>query len=480
MMLTLGAFAFDPAAGRLTRDGRPVTIGGRALAVLTALAHAEGTVTKEALLTAAWPGLTVEEGNLTVQVAALRKLLGDDAIVTVPRVGYRLRTGAAGPAAGLPRVAVRPLEVIGGDDGDAALAAGLAQDMITALGRFRQFVVLSRPTAADAAAAGLSYGLEGSLRRAAGRLRISARLADARGAQLWARSFDGAPGDIFSFLDGITASVAASAAPGIEAAEIARVRRERPASAAAHDLYLRALPEIYSETEQGNLRAEALLERAVAIEPENGLYLAHLSWVLEHRFSMCLSTLRPEDPARAIACARAALLYAGGDPRSLCHAAATLCFVAADFAVGIAAIERAMADNPDNVAVLVNAGVIFLAAGDLPRSEALFRKCLQLSPADPGLHMFWCGLANIALLSGDFEAARERALRALAANPVFDPSHWMLVSALAHLGRTDEAAGALARLRAQTPGLSLSRLAATGLNPGDLLLDGLRRAGLPD
>ena len=162
--LAFGPFMLDAARGALLRDGAPVALGQRALAVLAALAETPGrTVAKEDLLARAWPGTLVEEGNLTVQIAALRKALGPgpdgrDWIVTVPRVGYRLvrDDGSAPAGAGTepPGLAVLPFQVLGGATGDAYFADGVAEDIITALGRFRSVTVLAAAPALAARPAG--------------------------------------------------------------------------------------------------------------------------------------------------------------------------------------------------------------------------------------------------------------------------------------------------------------------------------------
>ena len=232
--LAFGPFMLDAARGALLRDGAPVALGQRALAVLAALGETPGrTVAKEDLLARAWPGTIVEEGNLTVQIAALRKALGPgpdgrDWIVTVPRVGYRLvRDDGSAPAdAGTepPGLAVLPFQVQGGATGDAYFADGVTEDIITALGRFRSVTVLAavslalrdRPAHEVAQELGARYVLRGSLRRAGERLRITAELVDAvAGTHLWAQTFEGTAGDVFEFQDRITESVATAIEPQI-------------------------------------------------------------------------------------------------------------------------------------------------------------------------------------------------------------------------------------------------------------------------
>jgi TolB-like protein/Tfp pilus assembly protein PilF len=487
--VAIGPFLLDPG-GHLTRDGVAVPLGGRALAVLSVLASVEGTVTKDHLLDAAWPGVTVEEGNLTVQIAALRRLLGEEAIVTVPRVGYRLRRAplAGAPVHGPPRLAVLPFEIIGGGPEDTYFADGLAEDLIAALGRFRQFIVVSRRAAvaaeADLPAIGVGYRLDGSLRRAGGRLRIAARLSDViTGAHLWAKAFDGGDEDVFAFQAHIAGAVAAAVAPGIEAAEIAAVRT-RAANATAYDIGLRALAEIHSETESGNRRAEALLTRALAIEPDNGMNLALSAWVIEHRTTMGWSPFGPDDRARAVDYARRTLMHAQGDPRALTHAGMALVQVGREYDLGMAVLDRALEENPLNALVVLSVGVATVHCGDLARAEALMHRALALSPGDPLRHIPFCGLAHIAVLRQEFQAALAWATRSLAVNPSFDASLWMLIAAHTRLGNPLEAAAMLVRLMDMNPAVTVASIRSG--QPSRLperiepILEALKAAGLPE
>ena len=191
-----------------------------------------------------------------------------------------------------------PFANLGGDPEQDYFADGVVDDIITALSRFRSFAVIARNSsfvykgrAVDvrqvAQELGVRYVLEGSVRRAGDRLRITAQLVDgATGAHLWAEHFDGALDDVFDFQDRITESVAMLVEPQIQSAEIARSRRERPGSIAAYDIYLQALPKINDETSSENAEAHALLTEALALEPDNALLLAHTAWALAHRTAM--------------------------------------------------------------------------------------------------------------------------------------------------------------------------------------------------
>ncbi len=259
-VVRFGPFAFDRARMVLERDGSPVPVGGRAMFLLAALAEANGSVvTKAELMDAVWPNQVVEERNLTVQMAGLRKAMGDlpegeDPIRTVSRVGYRLVLDGPSPAAQetssvWPSVVVLPFANLSGDPDLAFFADGVTEDLITALSRFRTFAVVERgssfaykgrvvPAPEIALALGVRYLLDGSVRREGRRLRISARLSDAGGVLLWADSFEDELGGTFEMQDRITAEVVDLVEPQITRAEVERSRRKNPESMDAYDHFL--------------------------------------------------------------------------------------------------------------------------------------------------------------------------------------------------------------------------------------------------
>src|SRR5689334_21507722 len=233
-----GPFAFDAERRNLARDGRRLEVGHRALGVLHALLEANGqVVTKERLMDFAWPGAVVEESNLSVQIAALRKLLGPAPgggawIATVARIGYRfagpITTEAAqeselASSATRPSVAVLPFENLSGDPDQQYFVDGITEDIIAALSRFRWFFVIARnaafafrhkPPGEVTQALAVRYALAGSVRKSGNRIRISAELVDARSATtLWADRYDFEFGELFSVQDRITEQVVGTIEP---------------------------------------------------------------------------------------------------------------------------------------------------------------------------------------------------------------------------------------------------------------------------
>ena len=337
---SFGPFVLDAARGLLQRNGKSVAIGQRGMALLEALLDAGGgVVTKADLMERAWPGTIVEEGNLTVQIAALRKSLGTAAdgqewIATVPRLGYRLVQPGAGSReadATVPALAVLPFANLGGDRGQDWFADGVVDDIITALSRFRSFAVIARNSAfvykgravdvrQVAQDLGVRYVLEGSVRRAGERLRITAQLVDGvSGAHLWAEHFDGAAGDVFDFQDRITERVAMVVEPRIQ------VGGNRPLAArtAGKHRGLRHLSagagRRSNRSRQRERGGHALLTRALALEPDNALLLAHAAWVLDHRIAMGWPPVGPDDRTNCAELARRGLQRAGGNPTVMAH-----------------------------------------------------------------------------------------------------------------------------------------------------------------
>ena len=492
----------------LRRDGVPVPIGQRALMVLDGLVAADGAVvTKSELMARAWPGLVVEEGNLTVQIAGLRKELGarpdgQDWIVTVPRVGYRF-AGLGGPPvaaqpalageSGKPRLAVLPFANLSGDPSRDYFADGVVEDLITAFSRFKSFAVTSRNStfaykgrAMDvrqvARDLDVRYLLEGSVRHAGDRVRVTTQLVHASsGTHHWAQSFDGELGQIFEFQDRITEAVVGLVEPQIRRAEIDRARRQWPADPQAYDYFLRALPHFYARDPAAYREALSHLEQAIALEPDYAAALAYASWADARRGTVSLKMLTDEEAARCLAHARRALQYGEDDPMVLAICGHSLLAVGQMRAEGLATADRALKANPNNVAVLVLVGICNMLAGDLDKAEACYRRAYQLSPGAPEAYESLAGIGFALFLKGEDEAALEWLEQSLATLVDWPPTYWMLTAAYAHLGRLDEARTMLQRLIAFAPQTSIAGMMTVRARSDDRLdrlIEGMRKAGL--
>lgn len=505
---TFGPFVLDVGCGLLQRNGKSVAIGQRGLALLQAMLEANGgVVSKAVLMERGWPDTIVEEGNLTVQIAALRKSLGPtpdgrEWIATVPRAGYRLVRPADGAGATnitlsvTPALAVLPFVDLGGVPEHDYFSEGVVDDIITALSRFKSFAVIARNSsfvfrdrAVDvrlvAKELGVRYVLEGSVRRSRNVLRITARLVEGvGGAHLWAQSFDGVLDNVFEFQDDITERVATIVAPLIHGAETERSRRERPGSIAAYDIYLRARSKILTESASDNAEAFALLTQGLTLEPDNALLNAYAAWALEHRITMGWPPLGPQDRQECFMLARRGLANSAGDPAVTAHCAMALVQVAREYDWGMAVLKEAVEANPNNLMVVTAAGVANLHCGSVEMALALFHRASRLSPRDPLAHISLCGTAHAQMILGNYSEAVVLASRALAINPNFDASLWMLIAANAQLGRLEQARHFLDELRKASPATTIARIKAgqPAKDPSRIsaILEGLRIAGLEE
>ncbi len=366
--IVFGPYRLDRQRRSLTRDGAPVQLGGRAFDTLALLAAAGGeTVPKQALLDQVWPGLAVEENNLQVQVSTLRKALGAGWIVNVPGRGYRLAPppGLQGPepaeaAEGIAGIAVLPFQNMSGDPEQEYFADGMAEEITTALSRVRSLLVIARQSSFTfkgrvtdvrqvGRELGVRYVLEGSVRKAGRRLRITAELADATdGAQLWADRFDGQIEDVFDLQDRVTVSVVGAIEPRIRAVEIRRAQRKPPESLQAYDLLLRAQPLAYRMQEADNAEARRLLRRAVDIDPGYAPAFAQLAAC--HWFD--ISQGWTQDIVLATTeikkLAQLALETGRDDPEVLASISHRIALPGGDLDGGIALAEQALALNPNS------------------------------------------------------------------------------------------------------------------------------------
>lgn len=501
--IAFGPYLFDTTSATLLRGDDVVALGGRAAAVLKALLEADGeVVAKSQLLDRAWPDTIVEEGNLAVQVATLRKTLGtrpDGAewIGNVARVGYRLVRETGGATSGIPAIAVLPFANLSGDRAEDYFVDGIVAELIAALSRFKTFAVIARNSsfafrdrAVDvrdiARALGARYLLEGSVRLAGPRVRVTAQLIDgASGAHLWAENFDGARGDILDFQDSITEAVIGLIEPQLRRVEIERARRKRPENLDAYDLYLQALPLMQGvrivQLEDFD-RAIELLERAIALDPDFAPALALAAWAHEMRLTRG-GTAPPgvDDAAEALLLSARGLAADNNDPNVALVAGIVRLTISGEHATGLALIRRAQAANPNSLLIANVAGYAHFFMGDYDAAIASHERFLQLSP---GLaETFWSlnGIARAHLAAGRIEEALAWGLRGLEASEGVDFSHCIVAAAYAHLGRIDAAQAQLARAHAIWPNLTISSLLGrTGQPDGRdrVLVEGLRLAGL--
>ncbi len=471
---SFGPFVLDRERQALLRDGEAVPVGHRGYLILAALLDANGeTVSKSTLLERGWPGLVVEDANLTVQIGSLRKAMGADGetlIVTVPRTGYRLVRPAQAPA-GMPSapaaatIAVMPFANLSGEPEQEYFADGMADELITALSRFKSFAVVSRTSTfaykhksidirEAAQELGVRYVLEGSVRRAGTRLRVTAQLVDSdTGAHLWAEKFEGATTDVFAFQDAITEGVVGLVEPTIRKAEIERARRKRPENLDAYELFLQAIPAMYGMEREDYTAAIALLERAIAIEPGFALALAFTAWAHEKRLSLASHpSLQTADAARCLELAERALAAGADDPMVLGICGWLVFQIGRENAKGLTALRRSLAANPNNLVVLNLAGYASAHSGDLAEARSYFTRALKISPGSPDAFQILTGWAMVEVVDNNPIKAVALCQQALSTFNEWPFTYMTLGAAYGYLGRAAEARAAVDRLLELIPG----------------------------
>jgi adenylate cyclase len=395
-----------------------------------------------------------------------------------------------------PSIAVLPFTNMSGDPEQEYFADGMVEDIITALSRFNQLFVIARNSsftykgrAVDirqvAKELGVRFVLEGSVRRAGTRVRITGQLIDAAtGAHLWADKYDGGLEDIFDLQDKITASVVGAIEPALRKVEMERARRRPVENLDAYDLYLRALPMVYAFRPDQNLAALELLGKAIDLDPTYAPALAFAAWCHEQRLVRGWPPVGKDDAGTAIALAQRAIAADSDDAMVVASAGFVLVMVGRDYDTGLHAVRRGLELNPGSGFVAFISSTALLMGGNPEESLAQAERAMVLSPMDPGAFMFLtiAGLAH--LFGGRPDQALNLARRSVALYPDWDTTYWLLVPAYVQLDRLADARAALAKLVSLSPGLTVSgaqqRLPIKNPASLDMVLDGFRRAGLPE
>ena len=411
---------------------------------------------------------------------------------------YSLRPNAvpAQPALSLPdkpSIAVLPFTNLSGDPEQDYFADGMVEDIITGLSRIKWLFVIARNStftykgrAIDVKKAGrelgVRYVLEGSVRKAAGHVRITAQLIDATtGAHVWAEHYDRKSDDIFALQDEITLSVVGAIEPSLRSAEVERAKRKRPDSLDAYDLVLQALPGVYSRMPEQEENALVLAERAIALDANYAL--AHACAAHSHHTLYARGGLKAEHRAAAIRHAQAAIAYGQDDAVALAFAGFVLGIDAHDRAAAFAAFDAALAISPSTAITYIYGSIILGFAGDAERAAEWAERGLRLSPLDPWRSSAFNTLAIGHIQHGRYEEAAAVARKAVQCSPGFSVCHMVLAAALAKLGRIEEAktAGARAlglhpsfRYGAWLPSVNCVPELATSLS------EAFREAGLPE
>ena len=505
--LSFGRYRIEPRGG-LMSGAREVRLTPKALALLTYLAQRPGEViSKEELFAALWRDTAVGDAALVTCIQELRRALRDNArrpryIETLHRRGYRFiaenrpAVASAPDASGLPlpdrpSIAVLPFANMSDDPDQEFFADGISEDLITGLARIRWLFVIARNStfvykqrAVDVKQVsrelGVRYVLEGSVRRAGNRLRISAQLIDAAtGGHHWAERYDRQLGDIFAVQDEITRSVAGAIEPRLLAAEGVRALSRSAEDLGAWELVARAQTYVWRMTGLDYETAIGILERAVEIFPDYaparallafcGAFAAHMGWGTRHQ-----TFLARDHAVRAIALddhdpwAHIGLGYWALMERRTEEA--------------LAAFRRALDLNVNSAAANAHLGHALAFAGEDRQAIEHAELAIRLSPFDPmtALSLGTIGVAHYT--AGRYAQAAEYTAQAARLRPGFQGAHRLHCASLAQAGRIDEARTLLRVVRQQQPQLSSDWIKANvPYQTPELMqrfLHGMKKAGL--
>jgi TolB-like protein len=524
MILSFGDYEIDVERRELRRAKAPVHVEPQVFDLLVYLVqNRDRVVSKEDLIASVWGGRIVSDSTLTSRINAARNAVGDSGkdmklIRTIARKGLRFvgavrvqangdepaqaaappldeirkQTRPALPLPDRPAIAVLPFTNMTGDPAQEYFSDGISEDIITALSKLRWFFVIARNSSfvykekavhmkQIAEELGVGYVVEGSVRRGGERVRITAQLNDvATGSHLWAERYDRDLADVFAVQDEITEAIVAAIEPQLYAAENFRAKRKPPDSMDAWDLVMRALSHYWRVTRQDNVVAQALLEKATAIDPNYGQALGVLATT--HTFSahMGWADMAKVTPIAERA-ALAAILADGEDPWA--HQALGCVYLfSRRFDDSLAEFEMALWLNPNFSLAQGYYGLALSYCGRWEEADVAARRALRLSPRDPFSAVYY-GIAAYAQFSGrNYDEAIRLSREGIRQRNDFVGAHRVLTAAAGMAGQDDIARVALQELRRAQPNISLAWIASQ--MPIKLeadrehYLEGFRRAGL--
>lgn len=395
-----------------------------------------------------------------------------------------------------PSIAVLPFQNMSGDPEQDYFADGMAEEIITALSRIRWLFVIARNSsftykgrAVDVKRVGrelgVRYVLEGSVRKAGARVRISGQLIDgASGSHLWADRFDGGLEDVFELQDQVTSSVVSAIAPRLEQAEIERAKRKRTESLDAYDYFLRGLSFMFQWSRAANDEALALFLKAIDLDPNFASAYGLAGRCYSRRKAAGWTVDRQFETREAERLARRAIELGRDDAVALCSGGIVIAFVLGDLEGGLACIERSLALDPNLAIAWYLRGWVAVWLGrsdDAIKSQA---QAMRLSPHDPQIFNMQAGTAAGHFLAGRYADALSWAEMSIRSQPDSILSTAVAVASAGMVGDREAAARAVAQLQRVVPGVKVSdvtREVFTIRRAEDLVRweDGMRKAGIP-
>ncbi len=483
------------------------------------LANCNRVVSKDDLIASIWRGRIVSDSTVTTRINAARKAIGDSGdiqklIRTIPRKGFRFvgevctpkangkpatpsvydadESKLVLPLADRPAIAVLPFTNMTGDPQQEYFSDGISEDIITALSKLRWFFVIARNSSFAykgksvhlkqvGEELGVGYVVEGSVRKDGDRVRITVQLNDVfTGRHIWAERYDRKLADVFAVQDEITDAIVAAIEPQLYAAENFRARRKPPDSLDAWDLVMRALSHYWRLTREDSLVAQALLEKAITIDPNYSQALGVLA--TSHTISAHMSW---EDSATAgriaESAAQAAVLADSGDPWAHCALGCVYMF-ARRFDDSRAEFECALRLNPNFSLAQAYYGALSAYCGRVEEAELAIQRALRLSPHDP-LSAIYLGIASFAQFVGrNYKEAMRLGRESIRQRADFVASHRVFTTAAGMAGEDEVAKAALQELRRVQPNISLEwigkEIPIKDESEREHYLEGFRRAGL--
>lgn len=491
-----GEFEVRADERRLLAHGKPVTLGARAFDLLLVLIeHRDRVIGKDELMTLVWPGLVVEESNLTVQVSALRKVLGVNSVATVPGRGYRFslelqatalprdRRGTVTRAEltmpNKPSVAILPFLNLSDDPDQVYFVDGVTEDITTELSRFHDLFVIARNSAftyKDHAVdvrtvsreLGVRYVVEGSVRRTGQRVRVAVQLINAQSAEhIWAEKYDRVLEDIFDLQEEITRAIVIAVAPQIHAAENERSRRVRPDNLNAHALAQHgwAIATAGDMTYDRSPRDEAFRWASEALKIDANCCLALRTMALVQWWHAYHNTTESISATLALGLAAAARAIAlePGDHHAR-RWRGLLLAMAQQPDEGLAELRRAHDINPNCALTLSWLGLYEAMHGDVTKGVPRALEALRLSPRDPSLGTFLVILGFAHFTVNDYAAATASAQAALREASGSAVPHVLAAISWVGTGEIELAKAAFQTLQKIAPKLAEARLAGQWLS----------------
>ena len=504
-------FTLDTERRELHRGSERVALGGPQVfdLLLHLVLNRDKVVSKDDMLESVWKGRIVSESTLTGYINAVRKALGDSGeaqrlVRTVPRKGIRfvgdvraetaVAANAVSPSAASirPAVAVLPFTNMGGDIDQDYFADGITEDIITALSKWRSFPVIARNSSFTykgrsvdvrqvGRELGVRYVLEGSVRKAGNRVRVTAQLIDAAdGAHLWAERYDRELVDVFAIQDEISQRIAAVVEPELGRHE-QRLSSAKPvANLEAWDCLHRGLHLLYKFTRADIAASRPLFERALDLDPQ--LSRAHTSLAYTHQLDLLHGYVADRAASIALLLHHARRGVQLDDDDSYAHLMLAFAYSRAgqpDLAVATG--RKAVEVNPSDAWALGALGDALDLAGRPREALACLERTLTLTPRDPHMKFYLSVGARICRHDRDHGAAESWARKSVELDPSHARGHLVKAIALGHFGRAKEARAAFDACEALQPGYAAQWIAAPQY--GDAadnahLVDGLRKAGI--